>query len=73
MISASSALRLLSVVLMRIANDIRWLGSGPKGGLHELNLPSNEPGSSIMPGKVNPTQQEAMIMVCIQEEEMTLQ
>jgi len=66
MVNASFALRLLAVVLMKIANDIRWLGSGPRGGLHELNLPSNEPGSSIMPGKVNPTQQEAMIMVCIQ-------
>jgi fumarate hydratase class II len=51
---------------MKIANDIRWLGSGPRAGLHELVLPSNEPGSSIMPGKVNPTQEEAMVMVCIQ-------
>ena len=51
---------------MKIANDLRWLGSGPRSGLHELVLPSNEPGSSIMPGKVNPTQQEAMIMVCTQ-------
>ncbi|PWU78804.1 MAG: class II fumarate hydratase [Candidatus Nitrosopolaris wilkensis] len=66
MVNASFALRLLAVVLMKIANDIRWLGSGPRGGLHELNLLSNEPGSSIMPGKVNPTQQEDMIMVCIQ-------
>ena len=52
--------------LMKIANDLRWLGSGPRAGLHELVLPSNEPGSSIMPGKVNPTQEEAMVMVSIQ-------
>jgi fumarate hydratase class II len=66
MVYASSALRGLAVVLMKIANDIRWLGCGPRAGFHEFNLPSNEPGSSIMPGKVNPTQEEAMIMVCIQ-------
>ena len=66
MVNASSALRLLALALMKIANDIRWLGSGPRAGLHELNLPENEPGSSIMPGKVNPTQEEAMVMVCIQ-------
>jgi fumarate hydratase class II len=66
MVSASAALRSLAVALMKIANDIRWLGSGPRAGLHELVLPSNEPGSSIMPGKVNPTQEEAMVMVCIQ-------
>lgn len=66
MVNASSALRALSVALMKISNDIRWLGSGPRAGIHELNLPANEPGSSIMPGKVNPTQEEAMIMVCIQ-------
>ena len=66
MVNASAALRSLAVALMKIANDIRWLGSGPRAGLHELNLPANEPGSSIMPGKVNPTQEEAMIMVCIQ-------
>ena len=66
MMSASAALRGLAVALMKIANDIRWLGSGPRAGLHELILPSNEPGSSIMPGKVNPTQEEAMVMVCIQ-------
>ena len=66
MVNASAALRSLAVALMKIANDIRWLGSGPRTGLHELNLPANEPGSSIMPGKVNPTQEEAMIMVCIQ-------
>ena len=51
---------------MKIANDIRWLGSGPRCGLGELSLPANEPGSSIMPGKVNPTQSEAMTMVCCQ-------
>jgi fumarate hydratase class II len=51
---------------MKIANDIRWMGSGPRCGLGELNLPENEPGSSIMPGKVNPTQCEAMTMACVQ-------
>jgi len=66
MVSASAALRSLAVALIKIANDLRWLGSGPRAGLHELNLPENEPGSSIMPGKVNPTQEEAMIMVCTQ-------
>jgi fumarate hydratase class II len=66
MVVASAGLRALAVALMKFANDLRWLGSGPRAGLHELNLPENEPGSSIMPGKVNPTQQEAMVMVCIQ-------
>ncbi len=66
MAMASAALRALAVALMKIANDLRWLGSGPRAGLHELILPSNEPGSSIMPGKVNPTQEEAMVMVSIQ-------
>jgi fumarate hydratase class II len=66
MVAASAAIRGLAVALMKIANDLRWLGSGPRAGLHELNLPENDPGSSIMPGKVNPTQQEAMVMVCIQ-------
>jgi fumarate hydratase class II len=66
MVAASAALRTLAVALMKIANDIRWLGSGPRTGLHELILPRNEPGSSIMPGKVNPTQEEAMVMVSIQ-------
>jgi fumarate hydratase, class II len=66
MVNASAALRMLAVALMKIANDLRWLGSGPRAGLHELVLPENEPGSSIMPGKVNPTQPEAMVMVCIQ-------
>jgi fumarate hydratase class II len=62
----SGALKNLAVALMKIANDIRWLGSGPRCGLGELILPANEPGSSIMPGKVNPTQCEAMTMVCAQ-------
>ncbi|MGA9150302.1 MAG: class II fumarate hydratase, partial [Candidatus Nitrosopolaris sp.] len=66
MVVASAALRALAVALMKIANDLRWLGSGPRAGLHELILPSNEPGSSIMPGKVNPTQEEAIVMVAIQ-------
>jgi len=66
MVNASAALRALAVALMKIANDLRWLGCGPRAGLHELSLPANEPGSSIMPGKVNPTQEEAMVMVCIQ-------
>jgi len=60
------ALKTLTVSLMKIADDLRWLGSGPRSGLGELRLPENEPGSSIMPGKVNPTQCEAMIMVGIQ-------
>jgi fumarate hydratase class II len=60
------ALRTLAASLMKIADDLRWLGSGPRSGLGELTLPENEPGSSIMPGKVNPTQSEAMIMVGIQ-------
>ena len=63
---ASSALRVLAGSLNKIADDLRWLGSGPRSGLGELVLPANEPGSSIMPGKVNPTQSEAMIMVSIQ-------
>src|ERR1035438_10544240 len=64
--AASAGLRGLAVPLAKIANDIRWLGSGPRSGLGELVLPANEPGSSIMPGKVNPTQCEAMLMVCAQ-------
>jgi fumarate hydratase class II len=64
--AASAALRVLAGALMKIANDIRWMGSGPRCGLGELRLPANEPGSSIMPGKVNPTQCEAMTMVCCQ-------
>jgi fumarate hydratase class II len=66
LVFASGALRTLAVSLTKIADDFRWLGSGPRTGLGELRLPENEPGSSIMPGKVNPTQCEAMIMVCIQ-------
>ncbi|MFF4653313.1 class II fumarate hydratase [Streptomyces sp. NPDC001380] len=65
-VGASAGVRALAVPLMKIANDIRWLASGPRCGLGELVLPANEPGSSIMPGKVNPTQCEAMVMVCIQ-------
>ncbi len=59
-------LKTLAASLMKIANDVRWLGSGPRCGIGELQLPENEPGSSIMPGKVNPTQSEAMTMVCVQ-------
>ncbi len=66
LVFASGALTTLAVSLMKIANDIRWLGSGPRSGLGELALPENEPGSSIMPGKVNPTQSEAMTMVAAQ-------
>jgi fumarate hydratase class II len=63
---ASGALKTLAASLMKIANDIRWLASGPRCGLGELTLPENEPGSSIMPGKVNPTQCEAVTMVAVQ-------
>ena len=63
---ASSALRTLAGSLMKIANDIRWLASGPRAGLGEMTLPANEPGSSIMPGKINPTQCEAVTMVAVQ-------
>lgn len=66
LVSASGALKRLACALYKIANDIRWLGSGPRCGIGELILPENEPGSSIMPGKVNPTQCEAMTMVCAQ-------
>lgn len=66
MVRAHGTLRNLAVVLMKIANDMRWLASGPRCGLGELKLPDNEPGSSIMPGKVNPTQCEAMVMICLQ-------
>ena len=65
-IAASGTLKTLACCLMKVANDIRWMGSGPRAGFHELILPENEPGSSIMPGKVNPTQCEAMTMVCAQ-------
>jgi fumarate hydratase class II len=63
---ASGALKTLACSLMKIANDVRWLASGPRSGIGELVIPENEPGSSIMPGKVNPTQSEAMTMVCAQ-------
>jgi len=66
LISASGALKTLATALFKIANDLRWLGSGPRCGLGELQLPANEPGSSIMPGKVNPTQCEALTMICLQ-------
>ncbi len=66
LVFASGALKTLAASLMKIANDIRWLASGPRSGLGELILPENEPGSSIMPGKVNPTQSEAVTMVCAQ-------
>jgi fumarate hydratase, class II len=66
LVFTSGALETLSASLMKVANDVRWLGSGPRCGLGELNLPENEPGSSIMPGKVNPTQCEAMTMVAVQ-------
>ncbi|MEJ2505500.1 MAG: class II fumarate hydratase [Ignavibacteriaceae bacterium] len=66
LVEFSGVLKTLAVSLMKIANDIRMLGSGPRCGIGELNLPANEPGSSIMPGKVNPTQSEAMTMVCAQ-------
>ena len=66
LVQAHGALKGLAACLMKIANDIRWLASGPRCGIGELRLPSNEPGSSIMPGKVNPTQCEALTMVCAQ-------
>ncbi|PTQ77148.1 fumarase class II [Nitrosomonas oligotropha] len=66
LVHAHGALKTLAASLMKIANDIRWLASGPRCGIGELSIPENEPGSSIMPGKVNPTQSEAMTMVCCQ-------
>ena len=66
LVFAGGALKMLATALMKIANDVRWLASGPRCGLGELSIPENEPGSSIMPGKVNPTQSEAMTMVCVQ-------
>src|ERR1700731_4919088 len=63
---AQGAMETLAASLMKISNDIRWLASGPRCGLGEISIPENEPGSSIMPGKVNPTQSEAMTMVCVQ-------
>jgi fumarate hydratase class II len=66
LVSAHGALKTLAAAMMKIANDVRWLASGPRSGLGELSIPENEPGSSIMPGKVNPTQCEAMTMLCCQ-------
>jgi len=66
MVDASAALRTLAGMLMKIANDVRWYASGPRAGIGELHIPENEPGSSIMPGKINPTQCEAMTMVAVQ-------
>jgi fumarate hydratase class II len=66
LVSAHGALKTLAAALMKIANDIRWLASGPRSGLGEIHIPENEPGSSIMPGKVNPTQCEALTMLCCQ-------
>ncbi len=66
LVETSGALKTLAVLLMKIANDIRWLASGPRCGIGELSLPANEPGSSIMPGKVNPTQCEAISMIAAQ-------
>ena len=66
LVFASGALKTLGASLMKIANDVRWLASGPRAGFAELRIPENEPGSSIMPGKVNPTQSEAMTMVAVQ-------
>jgi fumarate hydratase class II len=66
LVTAHGALKTLAVALMKIANDIRWLASGPRCGLGEIGIPENEPGSSIMPGKVNPTQCEALTMICCQ-------
>ncbi|MFW2389161.1 MAG: class II fumarate hydratase [Polyangiales bacterium] len=65
-VGTSGALKQLAVALMKIANDVRWLSSGPRSGIGEIRIPENEPGSSIMPGKVNPTQCEAMTMACTQ-------
>jgi fumarate hydratase class II len=65
-VAASGALKTLAAALTKIANDVRWLASGPRAGLGEITIPANEPGSSIMPGKVNPTQSEALAMVCAQ-------
>jgi fumarate hydratase class II len=66
LVATHGALRTLAAALMKIANDVRWLASGPRSGLGEIRIPENEPGSSIMPGKVNPTQSEALTMVCAQ-------
>jgi fumarate hydratase, class II len=66
LVFAHGALKTLACSLMKIANDVRWLASGPRAGLGEISIPENEPGSSIMPGKVNPTQSEALTMICAQ-------
>ena len=66
MVTASASLRTLAGALMKIAHDVRWLACGPRAGIGEILIPENEPGSSIMPGKVNPTQAEALTMVCVQ-------
>ena len=66
LVNAHGAIRTLAAALMKIGNDVRWLASGPRAGLGEIRIPENEPGSSIMPGKVNPTQSEALTMVCAQ-------
>jgi fumarate hydratase class II len=66
LVHAHGSLKTLAASLMKIANDVRWLASGPRSGLGELRIPENEPGSSIMPGKVNPTQSEALTMLCCQ-------
>jgi fumarate hydratase, class II len=66
LVSAHGALKTLAAALMKLANDVRWLASGPRSGLGEISIPENEPGSSIMPGKVNPTQCEAVTMLCCQ-------
>ncbi len=66
LVAAHGALKTLAAALMKIANDVRWLASGPRSGLGEISIPENEPGSSIMPGKVNPTQCEALTMICCQ-------
>ena len=65
-VELSGALKVVAVSLFKIANDIRWLASGPRSGIGEISIPANEPGSSIMPGKVNPTQCEALTMLCTQ-------
>jgi fumarate hydratase class II len=66
LVFAHGALKTIAASLMKIANDVRWLASGPRSGIGEIRIPENEPGSSIMPGKVNPTQSEAMTMACSQ-------
>jgi fumarate hydratase class II len=66
LVHAHGTLKTLAASLMKVANDVRWLASGPRCGIGELRIPENEPGSSIMPGKVNPTQSEAMTMLCAQ-------